>query len=195
MAKIQSIKFENLELKEKPYLFREKNHDRNDGVFAFKIFPDGTKDFYFIYYVNGKEKLKKIGRFGSGHNRLTLKQARDIYKVLSQKYKNGIDVKAQETKFKQKLAEEAKTLVELERRENLQGNLRQLAEFYLDYLRKNKSAKHVRNVEKALAKDLWIVDPEMKANKVTKSEILTILHPIVERGSLTMANRMRSYLM
>ncbi|SFN19601.1 phage integrase central domain-containing protein [Nitrosomonas communis] len=76
----------------------------------------------------------------------------------------------------------------------MQGNLRQLSEFYLAHLKQNTREIHFRNVRNAFNKDLFIVDLETKASDITKDGIIGILHTISERGAEVMANRMRSYL-
>ena len=49
-------------------------------------------------------------------------------------------------------------------------------------------------VKSSFNNNLKRIDFEAKAHKVTKDEIIKILHPIAERGSLIMGNRMRAYL-
>ena len=60
---ITSLELDALKPKLKPYIIREKQHDKKDGTLAFKVLPNGNIDGYFIYYVDRKEKQKKIGRY------------------------------------------------------------------------------------------------------------------------------------
>ena len=61
---ITSIELDAYKPKSNPYIIREKQHNKKDGTLGFKILPNGNKDAYFIYYIDGKEKLRKIGRYG-----------------------------------------------------------------------------------------------------------------------------------
>lgn len=174
---------------------KEKSRGRRQGIFVAKVLGNGEVDFYFVYFIEGKEKSKKIGRYGnSNQGRLTLAQARTEFRMLSSIYGSGIDPKLQEREKTQKLAEEKRIQSEIEKKKQLQGSLGQLSEFFLDYLEKERSKKHFQNVRSAFNNDLFVIDRDKKAADITKADIMQILHLIVERGSEIMANRMRSYL-
>ena len=70
----------------------------------------------------------------------------------------------------------------------------QLSEFYLDYLQINKGDTHFKNVKQAFSKNLAVINLDKKASDVSKMDIISILHTNEVRGSLVMANRMRTYL-
>ena len=53
-----------LKPKDKEYFEREDKQERKGGRFAVRVFPNGTKHFYFIYYFDGKRKLLAIGEYG-----------------------------------------------------------------------------------------------------------------------------------
>lgn len=176
------------------YEIKEKPRGRGLGVFAAKILQSGEIDFYFFYFVDGKRKSKKIGRYGTGQGRLTLAKAKAEFRELSSTYSSGTDPKEKAEEEAKKLLDEKLALQETERKKQMQGSVRQLAEYYLDYLKQNKGETHYNNVKKALRHDLSQVILETKASDVTKAHIIQILHPIVERGALIMANRMKAYL-
>ena len=94
---ITSLELDALKPKDRPYLIREKQLHKKNGTLAFKILPSGDIDGYFVYYIGGKERQKKIGRYGKAKGLMSLKAIRDIYTELSKQYQagGGTDVKAQ----------------------------------------------------------------------------------------------------
>lgn len=185
-----------LKPKNKEYFEREDKQERKGGRFAVRVFPNGTKHFYFIYYFDGKRKLLALGEYGKpSQGKMSLGEAREQYAKHARLLDSGQDPKSTilEEKFRQKLETEAK--VAEQERIRLQGSLFQLVEFYLDHLLKNAGEKHFRNTQKAFEKDLLSKIPvDTKANEVTKDHIIQVLHQITDRGALVMANRMRAYL-
>ncbi len=176
------------------FQIKEKSRGRGQGVFFARVLGNKEVDFYFKYFVNGKEKSKKIGRYGNTHGLLTLAKAKVEFRKLSATYNSGIDPKVQEQESAQKLAKEKSDQIEIDRIKQLQGSLGQLSEFYLAHLKQNTSKIHFRNVLNAFKKDLFIISPDIKTSDITKENIIQILHSITERSSMIMANRMRSYL-
>jgi len=72
--------------------------------------------------------------------------------------------------------------------------LQQLIDIFLAHLQTNKSEHYYKNVKQAFDLNLRNLDTTRKANEITKADIIEILHPITERGSLFMANRVRAFL-
>ena len=185
-----------LKPKDKEYFEREDKQERKGGRFAVRVFPNGTKHFYFIYYFDGKRKLLVIGEYGKpSQGKLSLSEAREYYAKYARILDSGHDPKSIITGEKQR----QKLQLEIEEAEKeqlrLQGSIAQLAEFYLDYLAQNAGEKHVRNTQKAFDKDLFSnIPPDTKAHQITKDHIIQVLHQITSRGALVMANRMRAYL-
>jgi integrase len=173
---------------------KEKSIGRNSGVFAAYILVSKEIDFYFLYFIKGKSKSMKIGRYGKSAGQMTIAQARAEFKKLSLIYNSGIDPKAQIKAKSEEIEKERQQQLENERIKNSQGSLGQLSEFYLDYLKINKGDTHFKNVKQAFSKNLAAINLDKKASDVTKMDIINILHAIEERGSLIMANRMRTYL-
>ncbi|MDD5579037.1 MAG: site-specific integrase [Methylobacter sp.] len=145
------------------------------------------------YYVGGKEKQKKIGRYGKG--KMTLKAIRDKYTELSKEYQSGIDVKAQETEQAAAAERERQAQAAIERKAKLQGSFRQLIDLYLEYAKTNLSNHYYQSVNRAFLFNLKDFDTNLKVSEIAKGDINSILNPIINRGSLVMANRMRSYLL
>jgi integrase len=173
---------------------KEKSIGRNSGVFTAYILASKEIDFYFLYFMKGKSKSLKIGRYGKSTGQLSIAQARAEFKKLSLIYNSGIDPKAQIKAQAEELEREHQQKLENERIKNCQGSVGQLSEFYLEYLKQTKGDTHFRNVKQAFSKNLSVINLNKKASDVTKMDIISILHVIEERGSLIMANRMRTYL-
>lgn len=64
------------------YQIKEKSKGRGLGVFVMKVLQNGDIDFYFGYFVDGKPKSKKIGRYGTTQGRLTLAKAKAEFREL-----------------------------------------------------------------------------------------------------------------
>ena len=191
---ITSLELDALKPKDRPYLIREKQHNKKDGTLAFKILTSGDIDAYFIYYINGKEKQKKIGRYGKANGLMSLKTIRDKYTELSKEYQSGTDVKEQAIKIAAAQEKEQQEQAATERKKQMQGSFGQLADFYLEHVRTELSHHHYGAIKKAFSCNLQGFDTTRKASDITKQDIISILHTITARGSLVMANRMRVYL-
>jgi integrase len=176
------------------YQIKEKTHGRGLGVFVIKVLPSREIDFYFHYFVEGKAKSKKLGRFGNAQGQLTLAKAKAEFRKMSTIYSSGIDPKIQAQESAQNLVKEKQRQDAIEQKLKMQGSLGQLSEYYLAHLKQHKGQTHYRNVQKSFNKDLALISLDKKASEITKADIIKILHAITERGSFTMANRMRAYL-
>jgi integrase len=189
---ITPLELDALKPKLKPYIIREKQDDKKNGTLAFKILPSGDIDGYFIYYVDRKEKQKKIGRYGKGS--MSLKAIRNKYKELSKDYQSGIDVKQHEIELAEDQERERQEQAAIKRKKQMQGSLKQLADLYLEHVQSELSNHHYRAIKQAFGLNLKDFDTTIKASDITKSDIISILHPISARGALVSANRMRAYL-
>lgn len=192
---LTSLELDALKPKDKPYMVRIKQANKKDGVLGFKILTTGDIDAYFIYYSGGSEKLKKIGRYGNIKGLMKLKDIRDKYYELSKEYRSGIDIKVQEIELAAAEEQERQKKAAIERKAKLQGSFQQLVDLYIEHARTNLSNHYYRSIKRAFAFDLKNFDTTIKASHVIKGDINNILNPIIERDSLIMANRMRSYLM
>jgi integrase len=189
---ITTLELEALKPKAHPYMIRLKQHNKKDGTLAFKILPNGDKDAYFIYYVDRKEKLKKIGRFGK--TSMSLKVIRDKYNELSIEYQTGIDIKVQALVVAEKEELEREEQLAAVHKKQMQGSFQQLIDLYLNYVEANLSKHHYSGVKKSYSCNLKSFDCTIKASDISKQHIISILNPIINRGSLIVANRTRAYL-
>jgi len=142
---ITSLELDALKPKLKPYIVREKQHDKKDGTLAFKVLPNGNIDGYFIYYVDRKEKQKKIGRYGKGS--MSLKAIRDKCSELSKKYQSGIDVKQQEIEQAATQERERQEQAVIERKKQMQGSFQQLVDLYLVHVKSELSHHHYEAIK------------------------------------------------
>ena len=88
------------------FQLKEKSRGRGQGVFITRVLGNG--EVYFKYFVDGKEKSKKIGRYGNTEVQLTLAQAKAEFRKLSATYNSGIDPKVQEEEIAKIIALEFK---------------------------------------------------------------------------------------
>ena len=191
---ITSIELDAYKPKSNPYIIREKQHNKKDGTLGFKILPNGNKDAYFIYYIDGKEKLRKIGRYGKTKGLMSLKSIRDTYNTLSNDYQGGIDIKEQESKKAAALEKEKKDLAEAKLKKDMQGSFQQLIDLYLEHVKTNFSKHYYYAIKNAFAFNLAGFDCSIKANEIDEDHIISILTPINSRKSFIASNRMRSFL-
>ncbi|MEY3788013.1 MAG: hypothetical protein RLZ75_2220 [Pseudomonadota bacterium] len=193
---ITSLELDALKPKDRPYLIREKQLNKKNGTLAFKILTSGDIDAYFIYYVNGREKQKKIGRYGRAKDLMNLKAIRDEYAELSKQYQagGGTDVKAQALEVAAAQERERQEQAAIERKKQMQGSFGQLVDLYMEHVRTELSQHHYGAIKKAYNFNLKDFDSTIKASDITKQHIISILNEITARGSMIMANRMRAYL-
>ena len=191
---ITSIELDAYKPKSSPYIIREKQHNKKDGTLAFKILPNGSKDAYFIYYIDGKEKLRKIGRYGKTKGLMPLKSIRDTYNTLSREYQGGVDIKEQALLKAATLKKEKKDISEAKLKKEMQGSFQQLVDLYLVHVETNLSKHYFDAMKNAFALNLASFDCHIKANEINEDHIISILNPINSRGSLIAYNRMRSFL-
>lgn len=196
MALFNDKYISGLKTKDREYFEREDKSERKGGRFAVRVFPNGTKHFYFIYYFGGKRKLLAIGEYGKpSQGKMSLSEAREHYAQLARILESNQDPKLVISAEKSQKQEEAEAKEREAERIRLQGSLAQLVDFYLAHLKNNAGEKHYMNTLKAFEKDLLTsIPPQTKAQLITKDHIIKVLHKITERGSLVMANRMRAYL-
>ena len=105
------------------FQIKERSRGRGQGIFVARVLGSKEVDFYFKYFIEGKEKSKKIGRYGNTHGQLTLAQAKAEFRKLSATYSSGIDPKILEQENATRNAKEKKDQDETERKKQMQGNL------------------------------------------------------------------------
>lgn len=126
---------------------------------------------------------------------MTLEDARKTYAEYARLLDSGIDPKAHHERIERENAEQGRIEQERLLKAQQQGSIGQLFELYFDHLHKNKGLKHAKNSEAALRANVYPVwDLSAKADQITKTHVIKVLHLISERGANVLANRVRAYL-
>ncbi|MDP1614957.1 MAG: site-specific integrase, partial [Methylococcales bacterium] len=126
---------------------------------------------------------------------MSLKAIRNKYAELSRDYQSGIDVKVQELEKQAAEEQERQERAAFERKKQMQGSFQQLINLYTEYAKTDLSDHYYKSIARAFTFNLKNFDTTRKASDIAKADINSILNPIINRDSLIMANRMRSYLM
>ncbi len=173
-----------LPAKKTPYYKFDDTRTRGAGRLGVQVFPSGSKMFVFRYKRGGKWAFIQIGSFPI----LTLADARDKAKALSQTIRDGLDPKDE-------LERQAKERDQAKREHEQQGTIEQLFRSYTEQMKKDGKRTH-RAVLVALEKETFPhLSKTTKAKDVTAHDIKIILAHMIRRGADTQSNRVRSYLM
>jgi integrase len=181
----------SLKPRDKKYLVTDSRGTRNSGRLALQVSPNGKKHFFFVYYWQGKRKLLSLGEYGSG--KLSLQAANQEYARQSEVLKAGHDPKEYAAGQAAEAERERQVKAEALRKEQAQGSFGQLLDFYLDYLKANKSERHYKNAQYAFNHEDMGALLDVRASKITTADIRPILQRIADRGTYRMAEMMRAY--
>jgi integrase len=174
-----------LKPKAKDYYQTEKTRTRGSGRLAVRVRPNGNKEWMFVYWVDRRRKVKKIGTYPT----ISLADARTQAAAFSKLYQQGLDVRAHlEEQEKAKRAESDMRAS--------QGTLKDLLNSYLGWMdaRGRRSTAHVRSSLERYVFRPFPVLVNKKARDITVQDIRRILQRMLQRGVTTHANRVRSYL-
>ncbi|MEZ8374050.1 tyrosine-type recombinase/integrase [Vibrio cyclitrophicus] len=173
-----------LKPKDKPYYEWDKNSQRGRGKLGVQVTPKGSKTFVFRYFVGGKAKFIRLGRFPE----LSLIDARGKQKEMGELVLQGIDPKEQ-------LESQHKAQQLAKREEARKGSIKQLFEAYVSQMEKDGKRTH-KAVLASLEKEVYpVIPPATKAKDVTTHDLMLVLAAMIKRGAKTQSNRVRSYLM
>ncbi|EGQ9761965.1 DUF4102 domain-containing protein [Vibrio alginolyticus] len=173
-----------LKPKDKPYYEWDTNSQRGRGKLGVQVTPRGSKTFVFRYFVEGKTKFIRLGRFPE----LSLNDARGKQKEMGELLLQGIDPKEQ-------LESQHKAQQLAKREEARKGSIKQLFEAYVSQMEKDGKRTH-KAVLASLEKEVYpIIPPATKAKDVTTHDLMLVLAAMIKRDAKTQSNRVRSYLM
>lgn len=182
MLTVAEIK--GLKPKSYPYYKWDSNGERGVGKLGIQVTPNGTKQFTFRYYIQGKVNFISLGRFPG----LSLTKARESIKQYGVMLQEGLNPKAE-------IARKDKLKLKAERLEAQKGSVDQLFISYTKQMEKD-GKRTFKAVLSALQKEVYPhIDPNIKAKDVTTHDIILILSHIIRRGAPVHSNRVRSYLM
>ncbi|MCU7833678.1 MAG: tyrosine-type recombinase/integrase [gamma proteobacterium symbiont of Taylorina sp.] len=167
---------------------KEKVGGRGDGAILYEK-VGGIINSYFIYYLNGVKKSKKIGNLKIGKiSGLTLSEIRDQAIEYSRIKKEFPDLKAY-------LERQIQVEVQESELKASTGSFKDLLDSYTKSLSNEDTKQTVKNMFK---KDVFGAFPELKeikASDVSVDHIVKILKKVFDRGVTTGGNRLRSYLL
>ncbi|MFH4691549.1 tyrosine-type recombinase/integrase [Vibrio alginolyticus] len=173
-----------LKPKDKPYYEWDTNSQRGRGKLGVQVTPKGSKTFVFRYFVEGKAKFIRLGRFPE----LSLNDARGKQKEMGELLLQGIDPKEQ-------LESQHKAQQLAKREEARKGSIKQLFEAYVSQMEKDGKRTH-KAVLASLEKEVYpVIPPATKAKDVTTHDLMLVLAAMIKRDAKTQSNRVRSYLM
>jgi integrase len=171
------------------------------GCLLMRTLPDGTKNFYYRYFVEKARRFALIGTFDpKGHrtwggirgDRLTLAAAREGAKWVADLVAQFGDIERYEDRQRQQ-AEEAQRVADKAAR---LGSFGQLLDVYVEQLHRlgKTSAGSVDNVI-----DLHVRGPfadllRTKANQIEPADVQLVLARLVKMGKTRQVNKLRSYL-
>lgn len=196
---ITDLQIRNLKPKEKRYVKSvDAGGARFKGRLQIWVYPNGTKDFYYVYFASGKQKRIKVGRYES--RVFGIAQANDAVRDYEAKTAEGIDVKAAAEAERLANEEAAARDAALEREARLErmgrGSLGQLLFCYVAMMRTSGKTSWDQ-VRKDLYRYVFKPHPDLtrlKACDVTDQHIVDLLSGMISRGVTTKSNRVRSYL-
>lgn len=149
--------------------FRDIREKKGEG-FALTVFPSGKKSFIYIYHFGGRKRRMTLGKC----SQCTLAEARILHREALTILKSGKD--PADEKQKAKIAVRDSSTVE------------GLIEEYLEkWARPNKRSAQAD--ERCLYKDVKPYWGKLKAQDITRRDVVLLLDRIKERGAPIAANR------
>ena len=91
----KDVDIRNLKPKDKAYWCSDNTGQRGSGRLKIKAQKNGVKEFYFSYFMNGKERTVKLGNYRDrrGMAGLSLSEARDKRDECDRVLREGLDPK------------------------------------------------------------------------------------------------------
>jgi integrase len=169
----------------KPYKRAEKA-PKGEGRLTVRVLPNGVKEFFYRYRVNGDDKTLSLGRFDpQGRTGVTLAKVRDDLTVKRSIQRETGDVKAHEQ------AEDRRK--EVEKRK---GTLGDLLAAYVKSLRDSGkwSADQVEGIFRRNVRKPFPALVDTKANEIEPGDIQRILARMVRADIGRQVNITRAYM-
>ncbi len=142
-----------------------------------RVTPNGNKAFVLRMKKNGKRKTKTIGTYGE----VSLSDAR----------KEGLKLRGQISLGEDVFSPEPTNDHAPEPQR--QATVKDLSDTYIKRL-EERDARNLVNIRQFLKKDILPPIGKLVANEVTPYDIGSVLRPVIERGSVGQAKKIRSYL-
>lgn len=176
---------------------------RGAGAIMFKRPGDPPPAAYFRYYLDGKQKLLKIGNYRTSHRAtgLTLTEIRDEARVMSERLRHEPDLRAAvEADAALKEAERQERMRQFEELRTKQAEeaaLGSIADLLGDYIRSRTGKVGQRQLDewdRVISKDIPTSIKKMRCDAATPATIEKILTPIWKRGARSQAGKVRTFL-
>ncbi|NOI67792.1 site-specific integrase [Vibrio sp. 99-8-1] len=180
---LNTKRIQGLKPRKSSYYERDNDTSRGSGRLAVKVYPSGTKDFVFRYFVSKAEKFIFLGRFPE----TTLAMAREKYKHHGSILLAGKDPKEQI--LLEKRAEQATIAQEAK-----QGSILDLLEAHAESKRRKGKRNWVKDLNDVKRVLLPYIAPETKAKDITTDDIILVLAAMINRKAVVHSNRIRSAL-
>jgi integrase len=180
-------------LQPKPTVYRVRDgiQDPNLKGFGVVVAPSGTKSF-FLAFTSPETRKRTQGTLGI-HPSLSLSRARDQAREWRQQIREGVDPVLEAKRQTQAKQEAHRAEQEALEQENNLGTVEQLFELYARDLEMDgkRSADYVRGIYRT---DIGPAMGDRKTRDVTTDDCADIIAAVAARGALTLANRVRTYL-
>ncbi len=162
----------------------------SDPGFGVRVSAKGRKSFFYVFRFDGKYQYVNLGR----PDDVGLVNARNECRNYRELVRQGMNPKdwLQQRIQQEQEAKAAKKAAE--RLGERMGSVERLFQLYIDRL-DSKGKRSVNQVRRIWKADIEPIIGRTKAKDVTPNDVKRILHTIIQRGSMIMANRCRSYLL
>lgn len=175
---------------------KNKEYTLKDGSGLFlNIHPNGSKYWLFRFSWNGKQSRLSLGTYPT----VNIKKARSLCKQANCKLLNGIHPRLQES-LESKPPQ--KTTVDLVPKLSFVEFASEWLEFKLKRLN-SKPSKEKKNkgrgsteiqIRRAFNNDVFPVLKDKSLQSVTRKDLLSIIRAVEERGSLSISEKIESWL-
>lgn len=167
---------------------------RGEGALIVRVKPNGSRWFFYRYFVDGKRFYIQIGRHlhQPGDGGLTLKEARQKASEHKDTLREHGDPKLKQLE-QERANRERRRELEIESR---QGTLQQLIEAYVAKLESDgKASAHDTRITLELhVTKAWPKLARLKAKEVTPDDISRILAAMIRKGITRRTNIVRAML-
>lgn len=176
---------------------------RGSGAIMFKRPGDGAPAAFFRYYLDGKQKLLKIGDYRSTHRAtgMTLIEIRDKARAMSERLRHEPDLRAAieaDEAFKEaERQERIRQFEALKQKQADEAARGSVADLLADYLlaRSGKvGERQLAEWRRVIEADIPASIQKLKCDAVTPATVEKILTPIWKRGATSQAEKVRAFL-
>lgn len=176
---------------------------RGTGAIMFKRPGEAAPAAYFRYYLDGKQKLIKIGDYRLTHRSsgMTLTEIRDRAQVLSGRLRHDPDlrsaIEAEEAlreAERQERIRQFEALKAKQAEEAIRGSLGDLLSDYVQSRRGKIGQRQLDEWARVIEGDIPASIRAMKCDAVTPAVVQKILTPIWDRGAPSQAEKVRALL-